>query len=224
MLNLILIPMCSHNQEWWNFGASLLTALATLAVVIVALFKDEIRNYLFPVLLKINLKNDTGELTKVDFNQPDASIGGVTHQSIDARYYHLIVRNESNQRTANQTQVFLKKVDELGPGGKFVSMWEGEVPMEWEHQSIYPLARNIGQPISCDLCSVLKPGVLRLHPIIMPNNLKATYNTETVIRLIFQAKCDEGVSKMFKIQIAWDGKWNDGDIEMKKHLIIEELT
>ena len=215
--------MCIHNQEWWNFGASLLTALATIAAVIVALFKDEIRNYLFPVLLKIHLKNDTGELTKVDFKLPDASTGSLTPQSIDARYYHLLVSNESNQRTANQTQVFLKKVEERGSGGRFIPLWEGEVPIEWDHQSIYPHARNIGQPIYCDLCSVLKSGILQLHPLIIPNNLKATYNTETVIRLIFQAKCNEGVSEMVKIQIAWDGKWNDGDIEMKKHFIIEEL-
>jgi len=219
-----ILKLLKSCPVFLDHHTSFLTAFATLAAVIVALFKNEIRNHLFPVRLQIHLKNTTGELTKINFNQLDASTGSVTLHSLDARYYHLLVSNESRWRTANQTQVFLHKVEEQGPGGKFQSLWVGEVPMEWQHQSIYPHARNIGQPLSCDLCSVVKSNYLQLHPLIAPNSMKATYKTATVIRLIFQAKCNEGVSPLSKIQIAWDGTWKDGENEMQKHFIIEELT
>lgn len=31
-------------------------------------------------------------------------------------------------------------------------------------------------------------------------------------------------SPIFRVQIAWDGKWEDGDQEMKRHLIIKALN
>lgn len=216
--------MNNDCQFWLNWWVNLGIAFATFAAVIVALFGDTLKAWLFPTKLKISLRNSKGEKTKIEYDQKDSNIGIITHYSVDARYYHMIVKNQSRWRISNQTQVFLQKVEQQGTGGRFQIVWEGEVPMEWMHQSIYPSARTIGPELICDLCSVVKGNYLQLLPVITPNSLQTKYSTATVLILILQAKGNEGESPKVRFKIAWDGIWDDGEAEMQRHFVIEEVT
>jgi len=208
---------------WWNWWVNFGIAIATFAAVLVALFGDNIKARLFHSKLLISLRNSTGEKTKVHFNWTNEK-GEQEQRTEDARYYHMRVTNQARWPSSNQTQVFLQRVEQPGPDGALQIKWDGEVPMEWTHQSIYPLARTIGPDAYCDLCSVGEGKWIRLHPVIAPNSLEIIYRTKTVLVLSLQAKGNEGESPIARFKIAWDGIWEDGETEMARHLVVKDIT
>lgn len=214
--------MNTDCQFWWNWWVSFAMALATTLAVIIALFGDKFKAGMFPSKLRLSLRNTTGEKTKVTYetmvnNQP------VRHEE-NARYYHIKVENQTRWPRSNQTQIILQRVEQPGPDGILQIKWDGEVPMEWQHQKLYPLTRTIGPDANCDLCSVGESGWLRLHPVLIPNSLQVVYRTSTILVLTFQAKGNEGNSPITRIRIAWDGIWHEGEAEMGQHLVIRDIT
>jgi hypothetical protein len=75
-----------------------------------------------------------------------------------------------------------------------------------------------------DICSVGESGWIRLHPNIIPANLKVLYRTQNILVLTFQAKGNEGDSPHIRIRITWDGTWEDDETEMKHHFVIRNIT
>jgi hypothetical protein len=65
---------------------------------------------------------------------------------------------------------------------------------------------------------------LSLMPLLVPNNLAV--NRQGACRFIarLQVRSDEADSEDVRIEVAWDGVWEDGDIEMGNHLHVEELN
>ncbi|MFZ3091218.1 MAG: hypothetical protein WA240_11425 [Nitrospirota bacterium] len=116
------------------------------------------------------------------------------------------------------------RVEEPGPDGELKISWSGEIPIQWMHQQIHPLARTIGPAANCDLCSVVKGKWVQLHPLIVPNNLAAVRREPTTMVVSLQARANEGESAITRFQISWDGKWDDGETEMARHLVVRELT
>ena len=212
-----------YNQFWWNWWVNVIIAAATVSAVLLALFGDIIKARLFHPKLALRLKNSTGEKTKV-FYKTKSSDGRDIQTEEDARYYHLILSNNARWSKSNNTQVFLQKLEETDPDKKFQTKWDGEVPMEWLHHSLYPITRTVGSEIHCDLCSVGQNKWIRLHPVLAPATLKYIYQTKVNLRLTLQAKGDEGDSQKIKISIAWDGFWDGDETEMAKHLIIKNVT
>ena len=212
-----------NNEFWWNWWVNVIIAVATVFAVFLALFGDIIKARLFHPKLSLRLKNSTGEKTKV-FYTTKSSDGRDVQTEEDARYYHLILSNNARWSKSNNTQVFLQKLEELGHDGKFQTNWDGEVPIEWMHHSLYSLTRTVGSEIHCDLCSGGQNKWIRLHPVLAPATLKYIYQSKINLRLTFQAKGDEGDSQKIKISIAWDGQWEVGEAEMAKHLIIKDVT
>ena len=214
--------MSIENQFWWNWWVSLGAAIATLAAVLVALFGDWIKAYLFSPKLALSLRNATGEKTTVTLQwQTDQ---GLQQRTEEARYYHVQVSNQVRWPRANQTQVNLLRVEEPGPDGELQVTWSGELPVQWTHQAIHPLARTIGPAAYCDLCSIVKEKWIQLHPLIVPNNFPAQKLNATTLVVSLQAKGNEGESPIARFKISWDGKWEDGDIEMTGHLVVKDIT
>jgi hypothetical protein len=116
--------------------------------------------------------------------------------------------------------VFLLRIEEEGPDGKLQPTWSGDVPIRWRHQEIFPLERTVGAPADCDLCSVVKYEIdrrLYIHPLIVPLNLRVERTGRQKFEMIVQARANEGVSPITRVQISWDGDWADGEVEMGKH-------
>lgn len=214
--------MSTEPQFWWNWWVSLGAAIATFAAVLVALFGDWLKAHLFSPKLSISLRNATGEKTTVTIEWQTEQ--GKKQRTEDARYYHVRVANQVRWPSSNQTQVHILRVEEPGPDGTLQIVWAGELPIQWTHQAIYPLARTVGSAAYCDLCSVVKGKWLQLHPLIVPNNFKAQYRNATTLVVSLQAKGNEGESPIARFQIAWDGSWEDGDTEMTRHLVVKDVT
>ncbi len=213
--------MSTGSEFWWNWWVNLGVAVATFSAVLVALFGEWIRAHLFSPKLELKLRNTIGEKTPVTLQWTDEN--GVPHQDQrDGRYYHVKVINSKRWPRATQVQVYLLRVEEPGPDGDLKLAWSGEVPIRWRHQEIHPLARTIGPPADCDLCNVVKDKWVELSPLIMPNNLTARKREAATMVVSLQARANEGESEITRFQISWDGKWEDGDAEMTRHLVVKK--
>ena len=147
--------MSGDNHFWWGWWVNLSAAVATFLAVLVALFGDWTKAYLFSPKLMLELRNPVGVKTTIVL-QWQSEEGERRQRTEDARYYHVRVSNEARWPSATQVQVYLVRVEEPGPDGELQVTWSGEIPIQWTNQQIYPLARTIGPPADIDLCSVVK--------------------------------------------------------------------
>ncbi|MGA2327057.1 MAG: hypothetical protein ABSH05_12315 [Bryobacteraceae bacterium] len=205
------------QQFWWNWWVSLAVAAGTLLAVVVAIFGEKLRAKFFPPRLSLRFICPEGEgttLTRKDSGEV----------ADDVRYYHLRVSNERRWSAAREVQVFLTRVEEPGPNGDLHVVWAGEVPIRWRDQEVVPLLRTIGADADCDLCRVGRNTGLSLMPLISPNNLNAHHQGSCRLVASLQARSNETDSEVARIEISWDGSWEHGDMEMKRHLAVRPLA
>jgi hypothetical protein len=216
--------MCPEQQFWWNWCVNVGVAAATFLVVFIVLFGDWIRARLFSPKLRIEFPNAEGVRTPVLLQWQSEQ--GLQQRTEDGRYYRARVKNLVRWPNATQVQLYLLRIEEPGPDGTLQLTWFGEVPLQWTHQEIYPLDRTIGPPADFDLCSVVKGKWIQLHPIIFPENLphQCQWRNPTTLVVTVQARGNEGQSPLSRFQIAWDGKWEDGQVEMSRHLVVKALS
>jgi hypothetical protein len=208
-------------QFWLTWIVNLAIAIGTLGAVVVALFGEWIRAKMFAPRLALSLVSPTGERIPVTITSP-----GGESRSEEGRHYRVRVVNERRWPRATQVRVHLIRLEEPGPDNQLQLKWAGEVPLRWTHQEIVPLERTIGPEATCDLCSVVKDKWVALHPIIMPTNLAdlALRRSPVDWTVSLQAKSNEGDSCIIRFRISWDGKWDDGETEMARHLVLRQLS
>lgn len=204
--------MSSDCQFWWNWWVNFAVALGTLLTVIVALFGDKLRARFFPPLLTFKRLGNEGEKTRLTDSK-----GNYVD---DVRYYYIQVSNGRRWSPAEQTQVFLTRVEELGPTGLWQGRWFGNIPIRWRDQEIVPLLRTIGPAADCDFCRVEKKGALWLMPVIVPNNLSAPWTEACKFIATLQIRSSLADSEILRVLVTWDGKWADSAEEMKHHFKI----
>jgi hypothetical protein len=205
-------------------------AVTTFLAVIVALFGDWFRAFFrakfWPPVLRLTLLSAEGLPERI--HHPEEKKDGLTLVSErfeDARYYHVRISNDRRKLSpAKDVRVMLLRVEEPGPGGTSQITWTGEMQMTWRNQQLYPLAREIGSEADCDLCMVGKDGWLALSVISQPFSLPALRKDACSLIVSLQVRSAEVDSPIHRISIAWDGRWADGESEMKKHLVVAELT
>jgi hypothetical protein len=203
-----------QQQFWWNWWVYAVVAFATFLAVFAALFGDWFKATVLPPRLTMRLREKAGEKTELT----DRTTG----QKIDdVRYFHLVVENERRWSPAKGVQVFLTGIEEFGPDGQPRVDWLGNVPMRWRDQEVVPLAQTVGAAKDADFLMVQRTEAkVSLMPLLVPNNLRAqrTGGCRFVARL--QARSEQVDSDVLRIQVAWDGVWEDGDAEMQGHLVV----
>jgi len=96
--------------------------------------------------------------------------------------------------------------------------------MRWRDQEFKPLTQTIGSEQDADLIMVNRQqNSISLMPILVPNNLQRTRQGPCRFVLRLQVRSNEADSEEFRIQVSWDGVWEDGGLEMHQHLQVEEL-
>jgi hypothetical protein len=198
----------------WSLFVNSLVAIGTIGAVIVALFGNWIRLRFFPPKLSIGLLDTEGE--KVPVTNPAG------HVVDEARYYHLLVSNSRRWFPAKNVDVRLLQLEEPAPGGGWRIASGAIAPMMCRNQAFNPMKHDIGSDMDFDICSVRKSGKVLLHPIFAPNNLQTVWNGACDLILSFQARSTEVDTRMVRIRISWDGKWQDGTKEMQDHFKIRE--
>ena len=205
----------SITQFWWNWWVSFAVAAGTIGAVIVALFGQAFRAKYFPAKLTLDIVSADGELTALQ------SQNGT---SIQTRFYHIRVTNSRRWSPGTGVSVVLLQVEEPGPDGRLQIRWTGDVPFGWRHRQLFPVSRTIGAQADIDLCSVTQSGHLQLHLLLIPFNLEAVRSKASTMVLSVQARGDQTDSTVLRVQIAWDGKWEQGAAEMRHHLDVKKIT
>jgi hypothetical protein len=104
-------------------------------------------------------------------------------------------------------------------------VWTGEIPLEWEQGEIHPLFRTVGRPARAKFVvaandTTMDQRQLHLMLLIVPSNFERSYTAATHLWVTLMAISDEGKSDEVRLEIAWDGQWDDGEAEMAQHLRI----
>ncbi len=197
---------------WWNLSVNVAVAIGTIGAVLVALFGQAFRGKFFPPRLSLRLTDGNGEATRVTID------GGRTEQ---ARFYHLVVSNTRRWSPAHEVRIVLLQVEEPGPTGALQVTWEGDIPFGWRHNVLFPVTRTIGADAFADLCSVGQGGWLRLQLLLAPFNLEIERRRASTLVLTLQARSAEVDSPIVRIRVAWDGQWEGGEVEMRRHMLVE---
>jgi len=196
-----------------NFILQVFIAVGTVGAVIVALFKD----YLKPrPKLSMGISNPKGYIANRQSNSD-------TNRE-PARYYHLRVENHRRWASATSVQVYLTHIQKMGSDSKYKTVWLGELPMRWRYQETHPIQRVIGPVIECDLCSVVRGKFVQLLPLIYPDEFQHQWEPKVELVLTLQARSVEKDSSELYVGVSWDGEWEDGEVEMSRHMIVEKVV
>ena len=205
----------------WRIVLDVAAALGTVSAVLVALFGQAFRAKFFPPKLSLSLADVLGEGTHVMLVPPP----GVQSEprSEEARYYHLQVANSRRWSPATEARVVLLQVEEPGPDGRLQIRWNGDIPLGWRHNTVFPPFRTVGPDAFADLCSVVREKWLQLHTLLTPFNLETTRRQAATLVVSVQVHAAEANSNVVRIKIAWDGRFAEGAQEMRRHLTVEEI-
>lgn len=189
---------------------SALGVASSVAIAIVAIWGEKIRAAVFRPDLRLALLSNSGQRENA----------GAT----SARYYRLRLTNHALYPAAQEVQVFLTRMELRGPDGQPQTIFTGALPLPWQYRSLYPSARTIGQKTIADVdLFFVSPELprLQLTTVFDPPNFAANVQgggQHFWVTAI--ARGLNGESKLLRLQIDWDGRWEHGDHEMGRHLTI----
>jgi len=212
------------SEFWWNWWVQFAVATGTLGAVLAALFGDWVKHRLFRPDLRLGLLNERGTHTRMQITAPQGEGGG--SRTTDSRYYHFLVRNTRRWPVATNVRVFLLQIEEPGPAGALQVMWTGNVPFVWRHQQIFPMERTVGADADCDFFCVIKDKWLSVLLAIAPVDFPFNQRREAFTGVVFtvQARSAEADTIVKRYRVSWDGRWADGELEMARHLTVEDIS
>jgi hypothetical protein len=210
------------------FWATLSAAIATLIAALVALFLRELRAWFRPPKLKMSLSRENGLAVTAHLYPPGQALP-VSYRAEKSRYYHLKVSNPRREvDSVNGVAVTLQRLERRGQDGDYYEEWSGDIPIIWRNELPGGERKVIGTWAECDLCSVVKDKWLELHVKLQPNDLKVRYlvgqDMPVDFVLTVQARGNEVDSEVQRWRIVWDGRWEDGGVEMRKHLSVTRFS
>ncbi|WP_116809998.1 hypothetical protein [Steroidobacter cummioxidans] len=219
------IAVWSDPRVW----ISIVAATGTMGAVIVALFLRELRAIIRPPKLHVELARENG-LPITAHLIPPGQVVPAELAPEKSRYYHLKVSNPRRKADAvNGVSVTLLHVERRGQDGQYHSTWKGDVPMVWRNElpDSNGEKKIVGTWAESDLCSVARDKSLTLHVKIRPNDLQWRYAVDETMPVdlivTVQARGNEADSDERKLRVFWDGHWEDGDLEMRRHFHVTHL-
>ena len=195
--------------------AAVFTAFGTVAVAILAIWGDRVKDYFLGPRLTLTVVNESGDLTQ-------------RANGVRVYYYHLRVKNRKNRVAAQGVRVVVQRISRRTPSGAFV-----------QHPLVYPLQlvwtpmepgeveRTIVQESTCDfgfLDENVADEMFRLATFMVPNNFRGNVSKDECARFEVVATGQNLVSlEPTVFEVSWDGQWTQNQEEMKRHLIIRTV-
>lgn len=196
--------MSSTLTDW-------LTAIGTVAVAIMAIWGDKIRDFIAGPYLVVEPRNFRGELTKYNDGRP-------------AIFYHLSVKNKRHWSPARNVRVLLIGILKKKADGSFYRV-NTFVPQQltWSPSESHQLFPTICKEDIVDFGRVV-PGDFRICIYTTPNNFEGYIETNSTIRVELAIVADNFYSRKHDIfEISWDGTWTEDLEEMATHLVIKQI-
>ena len=187
-------------------------AVGTVAVAILAIWGDWVRERLAGPKLLLSLHDPEGEPINVSDGTP-------------SRYYHLKVCNGRRWALGRNVRVLLTKINKPAADGAFQGVaHSGPLQLTWQYPHFHPLFPTIGPDDICDLGDLQKGRCFKLSLHFFPNNFQGVLKEPGKMRVEIIAAADNAESKPLLIESAWDGQWSDDTNQMSKHLVIKEAS
>ena len=200
------------TADKWKIAIEMVAAVAVLILAVLAIWGDWVRSILAAPKLKVSLRSEEGVPTSSQDGSP-------------VRYYHLVVSNSRRWAPARNAIPYIRMVERPGPDGQWrPAMFTGPVTLWWQFGKHTPGLPMIGQERICDLARIVQGKNFELVPMFRPNSLDATLEPSMKMRVHVFVNADSGESPDTVIEIAWDGNWVDGAQEMRRHLVLKEVT
>jgi hypothetical protein len=171
---------------------------AQVFIAIVAIYGEKIRGRLSRPRLHIMLLNVEGD-------REPKEIGG---SIVTVTYHRLQIRNTTRYSVANEVQVFVTKIERREATGDIRTEFSGAAPLAWQHQALYPNARNIGHSTLAfvDLL-YLSPGTIHLASVEpRPESLGGDWRGELHFWITVMARGLNAESKSVRLEIRHEGE------------------
>ncbi|MEA2051366.1 MAG: hypothetical protein U9O90_00840 [Euryarchaeota archaeon] len=188
-------------------------AIGTVAVAILAIWGEKIRNWMAGPILEFKLHNARGDLTTRQDGQRTI-------------YYHVKIENKRQWSLARRVRILCTAISKKAPDGSFVQeSLIAPVQLTWVFQSFHELLPNVATDDICDLGFLDEnSNQFWLSLYIRPNNFRGFISANEAMRVSLIASADNFTSKSpYVLEISWDGNWSSNLDEMRKHLVIKEV-
>ncbi len=197
------------------FQIRLLAAVATVCAVIVALFGEALRDFAYPIRVRIE-KSPEDDNDVID----ECEIGGTIYK---CQCHHLRVVNLSNHRAINDCRVWLKRILAQTPQGHWEDKPKFAVPrlMQWAPHEHSPETRTFSTYQVFDLGETLwRNSGFELTPYKKQGgNLPTRFQTGETRRLVFYVTADNYLEhKLFEFEIKIPIS-NDNDTFVQSEII-----
>jgi hypothetical protein len=199
-------------NELLNTIANIFTAIGTVAVAILALWGDQIRDWLLGPRLKLSLVDPKGDLAV-------RTGGGRVY------FYHLKVKN-SGRTAASGVRVHMRAFSRRTPAGNFIAEpLVYPLQLVWTPKSLGETERTIVDESTCDFGFLGETdNCFWIAALVAPNNFNGVVERNACVRFKLVATGVNILSRFPTIlQVSWDGVWTGNQEEMQRHLIIERV-
>ncbi|MBV9553299.1 MAG: hypothetical protein JO032_10950 [Alphaproteobacteria bacterium] len=171
---------------------------AQVFIAFAAVYGEKIRGRLAKPRLHIVLAQAEGE-------REPREIGGAVMM---VGYHRLHIRNGMRYSVANEVQAFATKIERLQPTGDIQTEFSGAAPLSWQHQALYPSARNIGHTTiaSVDLLYVTADEVHLASVEPKPESLGGGWRGEVHVWITVIARGLNAESMPVRLQIRRGGE------------------
>jgi hypothetical protein len=198
----------------WNLLIQGLTAIGTIAVVIVAIWGDWIKYKLIPPKLTIEPHNLRGTVTRFT-NGPRVI------------YYHLRVSNKRSWSIANNCKVVLRTIARRLPNGDFQRVPLAVEPsFVWAPAETTPPVIELSHDQTVDFGRVVEAGE-QFEPVLnrYPNNFDGFVASGQAVRYSLEVVADGFKTNRLQVfEVAWNGQWSDNLDTMSHNLTIREVN
>jgi len=197
--------------QFWSLIISGAGVVATIIVIVIAVFGERIRQLWRSPKLRIKLDEPT-------FTQ--------TQDGRNGWYYLLKVRNERKSISAEDTRLHLNKVYKKAPDDTWHEQhFSGPTQVMWQWGQLTPLRTTIGyNEETATFGRILQNSdTFDLRLYLIPNNLNGVIPKKEPTRLEFQAVANNAMSKELLIEVSWDGEFSEGKLEMGSHCIVKKI-
>lgn len=211
----------ARDMQLLELIGSILTAIGTVVVAVLAIWGDWFRARFAPAKLVIEPHNLQGDLTTFS-NPPGITLPG----SRRVYFYHLKVVNHRRWVNPRNCRVLLKAISKRGPDGEYHPL-AMSVPLQfvWSPSEVTPPVITIEDEHVFDFGSISEVGTKFVPSLYSTsNNFLGFVEKNESIRYSLQIVSDGFISDGYQVfEVSWDGNW-DGDKEkMQQHLRIKEI-
>lgn len=193
--------------------AGFLTAIGTIAVAVLAIWGDRVRDALAGPRITLRLRDERGSLTTRG-----------THQRVI--YWHLELINHRRWSPIRNVRLLVTSIEKMRPNGTFFpEHLPVPVQLTWAFPQFHELSPTVVDRDFSDL-GYLDEGKDRfaLSPYFVPNNFTGFFSKGEAMRVSISAAADNfsSIDPLVR-EISWNGQWDDDMEEMRKHLTIAQM-